>query len=114
MSDAESLMAKQFTEYLQERYGVEVAITVSGSLSGETYLDELDRAVEAGTEPNYDVLAFPENVWTAVSTREQATSVVTDETFSASELRPKRDAGRPEAAAVFQLQSATRRQPLRG
>jgi spermidine/putrescine-binding protein len=56
-------LVQQFTQYVQDTYGVGIQFTYEGSQAPSTYLTNLYTAQRAGNPAPYDVLAIEENYW---------------------------------------------------
>jgi spermidine/putrescine-binding protein len=56
-------LEKQFTQYIKDKYGVDIAFTYEGSQAPSTYLTNLYAAQKGGNPSPYDVMAIEENYW---------------------------------------------------
>jgi spermidine/putrescine-binding protein len=56
-------LEKQFTQYIKDKYGVDIQFTYEGSQAPSTYLTNLYAAQKGGNPSPYDVMAIEENYW---------------------------------------------------
>ena len=56
-------LVKQFTQFVKDTYGVDVAFTYEGSQAPNVYLTNLYAAQKAGNPSPYDVMAIEEPYW---------------------------------------------------
>src|SRR5262245_19530118 len=54
---------KQFTQYVKDNYGADIAVTYEGTQAPNIYLTNLYTAQAAGNPAPYDVMNIEENYW---------------------------------------------------